>query len=129
MPAMTKGSSMEPTYGETGFNVVNKLAYRFAAPQRADVVAIRIGKGTSYMYLKRVIALPGETISINEGTVFIGGKPLDEPYVKFRRSWQLPEVRLGADEYYVIGDNRGQEMESHRLGRVQKDKIEGKILF
>jgi signal peptidase I len=129
MPAMTRGSSMEPTYGESGFNIVNKLAFKWGGPRRGDVVAIRIGKGTSYMYLKRIVALPGETIDISGGQVRINGVLLDEPYVKFREPWKLREVRLEPDEYYVIGDNRGQDMESHRMGRVKLENIEGKVLF
>lgn len=128
-PARTKGSSMEPTYGESGFTLINKLAYLQSEPKRGDVVAIRIGPGQSYMYMKRIVGLPGERLKIKKGEVFINDILLDEPYVKNRDPWMLPDVTLDSNEYYVIGDNRAQPMEFHRFGRVNKKFILGRVLF
>ena len=88
-----------------------------SSPARGDVVAIRLA-GLHVLYIKRIIALPGERISFNRGEVRIDGVPLTEPYVHYRRPWELPEVQLGPAEYFVVGDNRGMAAADHTFGRV-----------
>src|SRR5215510_6886513 len=82
LPIRVDGGSMLPTYKEHGVNFVNRLAYLFHEPRRGDVVAIRLA-GPSIMYMKRIVGLPGETVTFHDGHVFIDGKLLNEPYVKF----------------------------------------------
>lgn len=79
--------------------------------------------------MKRIIALPGETYSMRDGQMFINGKPLAEPYVVYRAPWQIAPVTLGADEYLVIGDNRGMDQRDHYFGRTERRFIIGKVLF
>src|SRR5437879_2651827 len=83
VPVRITGISMEPTYHDRRINFVNRLAYVWSKPKRGDVVAIKT-TGLHIMYLKRIVALPGETISIKKGIVMINGQPLNEPYVKKR---------------------------------------------
>jgi signal peptidase I len=128
LPARITGCSMEPTYHDGKVHFINRLAFVRQKPQRGDVVAVRFS-GRSVMLLKRVIGLPGERIAIKDGVVFINGDPLDEPYVKFREPWQLSERKIGDDEYYVIGDNRGMEMANHVFGAAQADRIIGRALW
>jgi signal peptidase I len=127
-PIRVTGISMLPTYADRSLNFVNLLSYKLGEPQRGDVVSIgRLGDRA--MLMKRIIVLPGETYSINNGVMFVDGEPLNEPYVKFREKWQSPPRTLGASEYLVIGDNRGMEMEAHYFGVAERPQLLGKILF
>lgn len=128
VPIRTEGSSMLPTYETDRLNLVNRLAYLGATPQRHDVVAIQMA-GPHVLYVKRVIGLPGERVAVVDGIVNINGAPLAEPYVKHRRPWQVDEVTLGANEYFVIGDNRGMAAGDHDFGRVDLAKILGRVVF
>jgi signal peptidase I len=128
IPVRAEGISMEPTYTSGRLILVNRLAYRFSTPDRGDIVAIRLA-GPHVLYIKRIVALPGERVRITEGEVAIDGRPLIEPYVATRRRWNVPEVLLGADEYFVIGDNRGMNAADHDFGRVDRARILGRVLF
>lgn len=127
MPLRAVGPSMLPTYGEGQWLLVNRLAYHLREPSRGDVVAIRLGGGRAAL-VKRIVGLPGERVRIVEGTVQIDGAPLDEPYVRHRRPWHVDEAVLGADEYYVIGDNRGMPAASHDFGRTTRARLLGPLV-
>jgi signal peptidase I len=128
VPIRTEGGSMLPTYQPDRLNLVNRLAYLGDAPKRSDVVAIQMA-GPRVLYVKRVIGLPGERVSVVDGVVNINGAPLAEPYVKNRRPWQVAEVTLGPSEYFVIGDNRGMAAGEHDFGRVDLSRILGRVVF
>jgi len=128
LPVRTDGISMEPTYESGRLNLVNRLAYLSSTPARGDVVAIRLA-GLHVLYIKRVVALPGERVAIVEGEVRIDGRALSEPYVHHRRPWNLPEVELGPAEYFVVGDNRGMNAADHTFGRVDAVRIVGRVVF
>jgi signal peptidase I len=124
MPVRADGDSMLPTYYSGNLTLVNRMAYVNSPPKRGDVVAIRLA-GPRVVYIKRIIALPGERIAVADGEVLINGAPLVEPYVRHGRSWNFEEVTLGPDEYFVVGDNRG----TSDFGRVEADRIIGRLLF
>ena len=128
LPARVQGISMLPTYRDRQFNFVNRLAYLWHEPQQGDVVSVRLA-GPSAMLMKRIIALPGETISFQGGHAFINGKMLDEPYVKLPCDWSEAPVTCGSTQYYVVGDNRSMPFESHEQGRAERDRIVGKLLL
>jgi len=129
LPIRITGISMEPTYRDGRVNFVNRLAYAWSKPKRGDVVAIKT-TGMSIMFMKRIVGLPGETISIAKGIVLVNGQPLDEPYVVVKREpWNERAVRLGPDEYLVIGDNRATDRASHYHGAVNVRKLAGKVLW
>ncbi len=119
---------MLPTYRDHGVNLVNCLAYVSHGPQRGDVVAIRT-TGLTYMYLKRIIALPGETIAFHHGHAYINDRQLDEPYVKFSCDWEIPARTLGPNEYYFVGDNRSMMAAEHTKGVGDRSRIVGRILL
>jgi signal peptidase I len=127
-PYRVEGISMHPTYRDRSVNLLNRWAYLFHEPRRGDVVGI-MTTGPRNMYLKRIVGLPGESIEIRRGRVFINGSALDEPYVKERANWHLPEKVLGTDEYVVIGDNRGMDQRLHSWGIIRREKIAGKVLW
>jgi signal peptidase I len=128
LPAWIDGASMAPTYRGRGLTFVNRLAYVFHEPERGDVVAIATS-GTTIMYMKRIVGLPGETIAFHNGRVVINGRVLDEPYVKVPCDWELEPELLGPDQYYFAGDNRSMPRTEHVQGRQYRDRIVGKILL
>jgi len=132
------GISMLPTCPDQSVYWVNRLAYVRHAPQRGDVVAIRIIKMDSaiarleppgVMLLKRIIGLPGETVAFVNGRVLINGEILDEPYEKSGYDWNSAPVTLGPDEYYVVGDNRSMPPEYHTHGKCERSRIVGKAML
>jgi signal peptidase I len=133
-PILVQGISMQPTYQEGQRRFLNKLAYRAAPPQRGDVIGIREA-GKQVLLLKRVVGLPGERLRIVQGTVLIDGQPLDEPYllpptngVRNPARWNVPELQLGQDEHYVIGDNRSMRQADHYFGIVERNRIVGRLI-
>ena len=128
IPIRTQGSSMLPTYAPGRLNLVNRLAYQAVAPSRGDVVAIEMA-GPHVLYVKRVIGLPGERVAVRAGRVEINGTPLDEPYVRHRKPWDVSEVTLSTREYFVMGDNRGMSAGEHDFGRVDVGRILGRVIF
>ena len=127
LPIRVQGISMMPTYQERAVNVINRLAYAFHEPQRGDVVGIKLA-GESVMYLKRIIAVPGETIEFRNGQVLINGDVLDEPYLKYPCNWEHKPEKLDPGEYYVVGDNRSMDFHEHYQGRAWRNQIVGKVL-
>ena len=128
IPIRTEGISMEPTYQSGSFNLVNRLSYAVGSPARGDVVAIRLA-GPSVVYVKRIVGLPGERVAFVQGAFHVNGVPVNEPYVRFRKPWDVQELTLGPDEYYAVGDNRGMSARSHSFGGVRRERILGKVLF
>src|SRR4029450_12115377 len=104
IPVRGSGQSMTPTLADGELTFVNTLADIRRPPARGDIVALRLA-GARIVYIKRIIGMPGERVAIENGTLFINGSALDEPYVKYRGSWNVPEVILGTDRYLFIGDN------------------------
>jgi signal peptidase I len=130
IPVRVDGGSMLPTYASRGLNLVNRLAYRHAAPQRGDVVAIWMRETSRQAVLmKRVVGLPGESIGFQNGQVTVDGVPLDEPYVRYPSDWNREPVPCGPDEYFVVGDNRSMPMEGHWFGRAKAKLIAGRMLL
>lgn len=119
------GSSMEPNLHSGEFVIADKIAYLFGTPQRGDVVVFQRDT-ESKDYIKRVIGLPGETIEIAAGTVYIEGQPLDEVYIQRTTIGALTTRRLGVDEYFVMGDNRGDSSDSRHFGPIRADDIIGR---
>jgi len=109
--------SMLPTFREGHINLINRLAYTNGRqPRRGDIVAVRTS-GTTVMYIKRVIGLPGESVLLRRGAVYIDGEKLDEPYLKLPPKNWTRASRLGPDEYFIIGDNRSMPTRVWRRGR------------
>ena len=128
LPIRVTGISMSPTYQDRSINFVNCLAYKRHEPQRGDVVSIRYA-GKHLMLMKRIIGLPGESVGFEKGQVIINGNVLAEPYEKRSCDWSIPPVQLGADEYFVVGDNRTMPPQDHVFGVVTRDRILGRVLL
>ncbi|MDB6067683.1 MAG: signal peptidase [Pedosphaera sp.] len=128
IPIRVTGISMLPTYQDKKINFINRLAYLRHEPQRGDIVGV-IYSGPHVMLMKRVVGLPGESISFNDGVLYIDGKPMDEPYVKYRCDWTTAPILLSAFEYYVVGDNRSMPPDDHTHGAAARRRIVGKVIF
>lgn len=123
------GSSMQPVLRERQRLVVDKLTYRFGEPERNDIIVLDM-EDVDEMLVKRVIGLPGETVDIRAGNIYINNEPLREQLPRALAS-QLNiyphPVELGNDEYYVLGDNRSNSNDSRSFGAIRRDEIVGKI--
>jgi signal peptidase I len=134
LPIRIEGISMLPTYHDHQINCVNRLAYLRHEPQRGDIVSVRLSKpegiaNPSIMFMKRIIGLPGETVSFHNGHACINGQPLDEPYVKSSCDWEHQPIQCGPTQYYVVGDNRSMAFNFHTQGRAERDRIIGKLFL
>ncbi len=127
IPVRGAGPSMQPTIADGQLVLVNRLAYWNGDPRRGDVVALGLA-GPNLVYIKRIVGLPGEHVRIDRGVVTIDGSPLDEPYVRQRRPWDVGELQLAADEYLVIGDNRGMPARSHDFGKARRERVIGRVI-
>src|ERR1700723_667838 len=107
---------MVPTYTNHSVPFVNRLQDLSHEPERGDVGGVRLTPPDGWfpphiMYLKRIIGLPGEAISFDDGHVMVNGRALEEPYEKGPGGWTTEPVTLGPDEYFVVGDNRSMPKE------------------
>ncbi|HUV75272.1 MAG TPA: signal peptidase I [Dehalococcoidales bacterium] len=119
-------SSMEPNFQEGQRLVVNKAVYILGDPQRGDVVIFDAPGNRTGDYIKRAIALPGDTVEVKEGTVYINGSKADEPYIKDSPSYTLESQKIPANMYFVLGDNRNNSDDSHNGWLVPRQNIIGK---
>ncbi|MCF7837147.1 MAG: signal peptidase I [Candidatus Marinimicrobia bacterium] len=125
-PIWTDGLSMAPTVNDDALRFANLLAYRYRAPRRGEIVVIR-GPGGRLLYLKRILALPGETVAFADGQLRINAAPMPEPYVRLRGGWNMDPITLDADAYFVAGDNRGSPLGDHVAGVVRRRRLAGAL--
>lgn len=128
LPVRGSGPSMLPTVQDGQLMIVGRLSYRWRRPRRGELAAVRLEDDRAVL-IKRIIAGPGDRLAIDRGIVSVNGVALDEPYVQLRNPWRIDEFALGADEYFVVGDNRGMPMELHTMGRVAGERLIGPVLW
>lgn len=124
--SIVQGGSMEPSIVTGERIIVNLLVYNFNTPHRGDVIVFRNPRDEAKDYIKRVIGLPGETVSIKEGQTFINGKKLAEPYVTHKDYGDHKALTLGAGQLFVMGDNRSNSEDSRRWGALPLRLVRGK---
>ena len=126
---------MNPNLRNGDVTLVNRLVYNMSTPKRGHVIAFRPnGNENSHYYIKRIVALPGETIEIRDGTIWINGEELKEKYdtTAIEDAGVLEEpMTLGKSEYFVLGDDRLNSEDSRMadIGNVKRSEIEGKVWF
>ena len=132
-PHKIKGSSMEPNFHDGEYLLTEKVTYRFAEPKRGDVIVFEAPGTGGEEFIKRIIGLPGENVSIHESKVYINAKKLDEPYapesVPTSGSIFLKEgaeITVPSGNYFVLGDNRPFSSDSRAWGFIEKRKITGR---
>jgi signal peptidase I len=120
------GHSMEPNLHTDQRLVVEKVSYRLHGPRRGDVVVLNIPNRGPELLIKRVIALPGETVEIREGGVYINGRQLDEPYLSGETRGSYGPLVVSPGHVFVMGDNRGASNDSRAFGPVPMEQIVGR---
>ncbi len=131
-PFYVKGASMEPNFYEHEYLIIDELSYRFREPIRGEVVVFRYPHDPSQYFIKRVVGLPGETVEITDGNIIIyndevpNGLLLDEEYLNHERTEGKERMTLGAEEYYLLGDNRDASLDSRSIGAITIDEIIGR---
>ena len=145
-PYRIPSSSMEPTLhcAEPGDGcaarfsdrvLANRFIYHFKEPERGDIIvfetppAARTRCGAGGTFVKRLVGLPGEMLAVREGTVYVNGRPLDEPYLDAgqRDDDSFPARRIPADRYFMMGDNRGQSCDSRVWGAIPRENVIGEV--
>lgn len=127
---MVEGPSMRPTLINGERLVVNKFLYRFKTPERGEIVVFRYPKDPSRDFIKRIIAVPGDTIEIKEGRVFVNGQLQNETYILEKTRGSYPLATVPAGHVFVMGDNRNNSEDSRfrDVGMVSYDMLKGKAV-
>jgi signal peptidase I len=120
------GQSMEPNLYERQRLIIDKVSYHFFPPKRNDIVVIAM-PDMDEMLVKRVIGLPGETVEVRDGVVYVNDEALSEPFPHELGHESQPPIVLGPLNYYVMGDNRDNSNDSRSFGPVQRDYILGRV--
>ena len=125
------GSSMESTLSDGDNLIVDKLTYHFSDPKRYDIIVFPYQYEDNTYFIKRIIGLPGETVQIVDGTIYIDGEVLNESYgreVMQNSGMAADPITLGEDEYFVLGDNRNDSTDSRdpSVGKIKRNQIIGR---
>jgi signal peptidase I len=122
------GRSMEPLIHSGEYVLINTFAFRFGAPRRGEVVAFRHEGDAREVFIKRVIGLPGDRISIDLGRVYVDGTKQEEPYVEDPDDRSVPEIVVPPASVYVLGDNRANSEDSRAFGPVSDNRLIGRAV-
>ena len=133
-PFVVNGASMDPTFSTGQFLIVDRLTYRFEAPRRGDVIVFEYPNDPSTYYIKRIIGLPGETLDMQDGHIFVtepgaaSSTELIEPYIEADHASHdtIHIPALGSTQYFVMGDNRAQSSDSRAWGPLDSHFIVGR---
>jgi signal peptidase I len=130
-PVRVEGTSMLPRLEDRDRLFINKFVYHISAIERGDVVVFHYPRDPEKSYIKRVIALPGDSLRIDRGEVWVNGKHLTETYVpeEYRDTKSLAEMVVPLGTYYMMGDHRSISSDSREFGPVDRGLIYGKAVF
>jgi len=135
-PFVVNGASMDPTFENGDYLIVDQITYRFNQPQRGEVVVFRYPNDTSQFFIKRIVGLPGETVEFLNNRIVVyndeyeHGLELEEPYIPNSDglNYRPSVTTLNQNEYFVLGDNREHSSDSRSWGALSDDKIIGRPL-
>ncbi len=138
-PFYVKGASMEPTFHDHQYLIIDEIGYRFNEPKRGDIVVFRYPQNPQEYFIKRVIGLPGERVEVRDGSVYVYNDKYPEGFVLDEsayladniKTYDLSEeiVTLRDNEYFVLGDNRNASKDSRSFGPVNKSFLTGRVMF
>lgn len=132
-PFIVDGSSMQPNFHTNEFIMTSKAVYHLHKPQRFDVIVFRYPNDPTTFFIKRVIGLPGETVEIKDGSVYINSQSISEPYLSKGQKTTIngdltvsQKITLGSNELFVMGDNRDNSFDSRSWGPLKLVNVVGK---
>ena len=130
-PVRVEGTSMQPRLHDQDRLFINKFVYHFERVSRGDVVVFHYPRDPQKSYIKRVIAVPGDELRIENGLVYVNGMRVEESYIEPRYfdERSIPDQVIPAHEYWVMGDHRNISSDSRDFGPVERDLIYGKAAF
>ncbi|MBI2040301.1 signal peptidase I [Candidatus Microgenomates bacterium] len=135
-PHKVSGNSMVPTFHNGDYILTDKLSYRFGSPQRGDIIVLKNPRDETQDFIKRIIALPDDTLKVEGNAVYLNGGLLKEPYLPPATSTHAGsfltegvEIKAGANQYFVFGDNRNHSSDSREWGAITREEIVGKTFF
>ncbi len=131
-PHIIVGHSMDTSFSDGEFLLINELSYRFGEPQRGDVIVFKFD--ATHDYIKRILGLPGDKVEVMNGSLFLNGKQVDESAYVTKDNYTSgldfladdKTITVPADKYFVLGDNRRESSDSRQWGFVDKSAIKGK---
>lgn len=134
-PFYVKGASMEPTFDDHEYLIIDELSYRFRAPERGEVVVFRYPLDPRQYFIKRIVGLPGEAVSVSGGKVVIVNAEHPDGFTLDESGYLSPDavthgdrtVQLSADGYFVLGDNRTASLDSRTFGPLPASQIVGRV--
>lgn len=135
-PFVVRGASMEPNFMDQEYLVVDEISYYFRAPERGEAIIFRYPRDRKEFFIKRIIGLPGEEVTIQKGRVMIAnaaypeGFTLEEPYLDpVLKTYPDIQRTLGSDEYFMLGDNRNASSDSRVWGALPRKLIVGRAFW
>lgn len=131
-PFIVDGQSMEPNFQNNDYLITDKVSYRLHSPSRGEVVIFHPPDNPSVNYLKRIVGVPGDTIAVKNGDVYVNGKKIIEPYINNNEKTHSPssgdvEITLKEKEFFVLGDNRNHSRDSREIGPIPISNIVSRI--
>jgi len=124
-PFFVRGASMEQSFHDGDYLIIDEISYRFGDPNRGDVIVFKAPTGDAQFLIKRIVGLPGETVAIRAGVVMINGEKLVEKYLNESTPGDINRV-LGEEEFFVLGDNRDSSFDSRQWGVLPNENIVGR---
>lgn len=136
-PFFVKGASMEPTFDDGNYILIDEISYRFRPPQRGEIVVFRFPQDRSQFFIKRIVGLPEETLEVKDNKITVYSKDNPKGVVLDESSYLAPEektlgtfrTKVDVNEYYVLGDNRSHSSDSRVWGAVNRSLITGRVFF
>ena len=130
------GLSMFPTMHDGDYLITEKVSYKFNEPKRGQIVVLKNPRDNSQDFIKRIIAIPGDTLKIENNSVYVNGQLLSENYLPPNTPTHAgafvtegTQLKAGSNQYFVIGDNRNHSSDSREWGSITKEEIVGRALF
>lgn len=128
-PVRVDGNSMLNTLHDNEYMIVTKYQYLFDDPERFDVVICHYpGRGATN-FVKRVVGVPGDTVAVMDGVLYVNGEAIDEPYIDYKPNYTMQTQLVEEGHYFVLGDNRANSNDSHApgVGQLTRNQIVGKV--
>lgn len=126
-PVRVDGHSMDYTLADNEYMIVTKYDYLLGEPERFDVVICHYPERGRTNFVKRLVGMPGDTVSMLNGTLYVNGEAIDEPYITNKANYNMQAYTLKDDEYFVLGDNRSSSNDSHIIGPISREQIKGHV--